>query len=127
MKKVLFILLLLIAVKAKAEVRTDNSQTAYVVGFATASLYDIYWNWDGEKSRNMDMSMAGLLSQPKYESDAYLMNSQKSKYIVGKIGMGLLGGVALSAYNASQYQRNLDWNDIVFGGLGGVTSIVIHF
>ena len=123
--KYILILLLGICSVTKADVRTDNSQTAYVVGFATASLYDIYWNWPDKY--NLDMSIAGLLSQPRYESERSYINSQKSKYVVGKIGMGLLGGVALSAYNASQYQRSLDWNDIVFGGVGGLTSVIIHF
>ena len=125
--KYILILLLGICSVTKADVRTDNSQTAYVVGFTTASLYDIYWNWTDKYNQNLDMSIAGLLSQPRYESERSYLNSQKSKYVVGKIGMGLLGGVALSAYNASQYQRSLDWNDIVFGGVGGLTSVIIHF
>ena len=126
MKKYIIIILLTIGSLAIAEVRTDNNQTTWFMGFAMASIYDVWWAMPSQ--RNMEMSPADLFfTGPKYQSDVRYVNSQKSKYVMSKISIGLLTGSALSFYNAQKYDRNPSWDDVVFGGLGGLTSVVIHF
>jgi hypothetical protein len=126
MKRWLLALLLVLPTLSRAELRTDNNQTSWVMGFAMASIYDVYWYRPG--NQNIDMSIDNLLwLKPTYVSQEYFVQNQKTKYVVAKVGIGLLTGAAMSLYNAQKYERSPTWDDVVFGGVGGLTSVVIHF
>jgi hypothetical protein len=75
-------------------------------------------------------ALTSVVNLFKYRSTAVEMHQSekdlKTKYILNKITIGILTGTAIGFYNASRYEKNLDWNDIVFSGLGGLTSVIIH-
>jgi len=100
------------------EVRTDNQLSAFMVGYSTATIYDIYWYGSG--NQRVSIIATNQIYSIQDKSNTY-------KYVWGKMTMGVLSGIAFSFYNASNYNKNVDWNDVVFSGLGGLTSVIVHF
>ena len=123
--RILLIALILFGAIAHADVATDNNETSWFMGFGIASLYDCYWNMPSK--HHLDMSVPGLLASSKTWETVDYVNSEKCNYVMSKIAIGLITGTAISFLNAQRYQRDPAWSDVVYGGLGGVTSVVIHF
>lgn len=104
MKKYIFIFLLCISSITSAAGRFDSvdvqyKDIAFITGYTFASIYDLAYS-----------------------------KEQKPIHAVGwKMGLGLLGGLGIAIGHAERESCAIQFNDFVFGGLGGLTCVVIHF
>lgn len=123
--KGLFIGLMLIASSATAavqwpEINVQDRDASFLAGYAAASIYDVYVHYkhiDIHKTR-MGMELGAAIPIPFGEEYPYLG---------WKLGLGLAAGAALAISHADRDNSQIPFNDIVFGGLGGLTCIVFHF
>jgi hypothetical protein len=105
MKKYVIILLLAISSIGRTAGRYDSvdiqyKDIAFTTGYVFSSVYDI-----------------------GYEAD-----KKSNTHSVGwKMGLGLLGGLAIAIGHADRESREIQFTDVVFGGLGGLTCVVVHF
>ena len=105
MKALLIILLLVLSSTSFAESRwydvsIDSRDFSFVSGYVSASIYDLAY-------RN---------SSP---------NNTKS--VVWKTGLGLLAGTAVAIGEANKNGSSMQFGNIIFGGIGGLACVVIHF
>jgi hypothetical protein len=103
--KRLLLLLLIVCSSARAGAQFDRldiqyRDVAFISGYASASIYDLAYN---------DSS------------------SNDVKCVAGKMGLGLVAGLAVAIGHASTENSPIPFNDFIFGGLGGLTCTVIHF
>jgi hypothetical protein len=102
-----------------------NIGWAYVSGYASATLYDVYLGMSGQS----EITTAKLVSVWVGDEQSYRMwnDGRATKYLIGKLLLGMAGGTAVSAYYAEKNQSNIKTEDMVFGALGGLTCIIYHF
>lgn len=110
MKTIIFLCFIAISSLGHAELRTDNRELAFVSGYLTSSCYDLY-----------------LYSRNKERVSFKDLSDVNSTYFHRKLTIGVVSGMVLGLYNANATSTNVNWNDVVFSGLGGLTSVVIHF
>jgi len=121
------VLVLLLSTSAHAGIQSDDVKMPFVFGFVSASVYDVYWGLtDGSGNRLHPYLTAIDFVSISNGNGSWDINI-KTQYAMSKITIGILSGVMLGLYNVSVYERNIDWNEVVFGGLGGMTSVAIHF
>ena len=102
---ILALVILLFSSTSRADVKWTSidfqyRDGAFVTGYVFASLVDL----------------------------AYKTPQSVNKETVGKkMALGLLGGLAIAIGHSSVDNNSIQFTDIVFGGLGGLTCTVIHF
>lgn len=107
------------------QIDVADRDKAFMVGYASASLYDVYVYSTGRQ--NISMSKALLVYVGSHEAYEMTKDGKLERYLLWKFGLGLAGGFASAYHSADRDNRQIKFEEIVFGGLGGLTCIVIHF
>lgn len=125
--KHLWLCLFLLTSAAKADIvwpqiSPSDAVISYAGGVGLASLYDVYQISTGaDRDIHKERETLGLLSFVPWPV------GKEVPYVSWKLGLGALSGLAVEINAADRENRQLQWGNILLGGLGGVTSMVIHF
>ncbi len=86
------------------------------------------YDWTATDSRDRDIAfISGYLSASLYDI-AYSQSPKSKTHQIGyKIGLGVALGAAIAICDANNRGKTLPFEDVVFGGLGGVACFAIHF
>ncbi len=127
-KMLFFVSLFLLTTQAKSEivwpdVNVSDASISYSGGYLMASLYDVY-QISTHKDRDIHKERRG------YELAAYVIPipiGGEVPYVEWKLGLGALAGLMMETHAADRDNRQLNFGNIGWGALGGLTNIIIHF
>jgi hypothetical protein len=92
----------------------QSSDVSFIAGYTFASIYDT------NKANRSEYYVVG-------DTMPHINNKTITMHHVGwKVGLGLLAGLGV-AIGSSGGIEPFQFRDIVMGGLGGITCVVIHF
>ena len=119
--KWLLVLLLSVSLRVSAapvwsDVNVQTRDVAFVAGYLSASIYDLTENKKGY-----------LLPDGTILAQSHAEKISDVRAVAWKMGLGLLAGTAIAICDASLNNSPIPFEDFVFGGLGGLTCVVIHF
>lgn len=97
-------------------VEIKPKDVSFIAGYLSASLYDFPGNIEGHL-----LPDGSILASPTAKS------RNDSHEVVWKVGLGLLAGAVVAFYDSDVNKSPVQFEDFVFGGLGGLTCIIIHF
>lgn len=136
MRKAIFLVsLLLLTVSAKSEIvrseiNINDATISYSSGFLMASLYDLAVDSLPYNSPVFET----LGPQPFYfqqNKDGYWSIpspfGEYKRYWAWKLGLSTLTGFVWELHSADRDNRQISFENIGWGALGGLTSVVIHF
>ena len=98
--------------------------TLFFMLFACNLRSDASWNGVDFQYRDIAF-VSGYVSASVYDLAKY-KNKDKTHEVAWKMALGLSAGLAISICHSYGDGVPVPFNDIVFGGLGGLTCTVIH-
>lgn len=110
------------AIKAP-EINIPDAAISYTGGYLMGYLYDVsaqVISFDAEidihKTRRREM-----MDWAPWPVD------EEVPYVEWKLGLGAMAGLAMEVHAADRDNREMNWINIGWGTLGGLTNIVFHF